>query len=528
MFSKKKKGDGKADAAAAPAAPAAEAPAEAAAPPEAPAEGDAGEAPKSGGLLAGGLGAKAKSPGIAASRLGGRPPSRQSAPAPEPVAPPPAPPPAPPAPPVQQSLPERPVTGLGTHGLGTSSGQNAHLQGSNAEFEMSQSGKNMAMQANQAGMPQPVEAAGDGKKNPYKLNPLFDIILPVSMAVILCGGFAYTTKIVKDKHDIYGYTQDEQSTFVKIKELTMPAVLDEIKKMEMVKLLDSGDKAGALALAKTVGAKAYALAKDKGMVSAKSEPPQDAKALEEEGLTVRELLASGIVMCEAGAKADKDLGIVYAAKGEEIATYSKYARLIYARQLAKLHRPDEAIEQYQKITTLFKEPWPLPHKELGLLYMRNNKGPEAVAELTEVTKEDPADPSIQRQLGLAMAQGGDQQAGFEEFQKGFTKEGDVLSYPAAVKGLVDAHGGLVDATLQDVKKQAEKNPDDIKLQLDLARLDIATGKIKDARDLMEKARKTQELNPEVHEVLSEVMVRQNQAQSGFDEFRSAVQNLHLQ
>jgi len=425
-------------------------------------------------------------------------------------------------------VPERPASGLGTHGLGTSSGQNAHLV--NNEHEMSQSGKNKSMQGNQAGIPQPIEegATGDAKKNPYKLNPLFDIILPVSMAAVLCGGFFGTVKYVKDRHEIYGFTKDEQSTVVKIASLTQPAFLDEVQKMEPVKLLDSGDAAGALALAKPMGAKAYALAKDKAMVSAMSTPPQDAKSLEEEARTVHELLAAGIVMCEAGTKADKELGLTYAAKGEEIATYSKYARLLYARQLAKLRHTEEAIEQYDKIVTLFPDPWPLAHKELGLFYMRCNEGAKAVAELTRVAKEDPADCSIQRQLGLAMAQGGDQQAGFEEFQKGFTKETDVLSYPAAVKGLVDAHSGLVDATLQDVKKRAEANPDDIKLQLDLARLDIATGKIKDARDLMEKARKTQELNPEVHEVLSEVMVRQNQAQSGFDEFRSAVQNLHLQ
>ncbi|MBU6453027.1 MAG: tetratricopeptide repeat protein, partial [Cyanobacteria bacterium REEB67] len=229
-----------------------------------------------------------------------------------------------------------------------------------------------------------------------------------------------------------------------------------------------------------------------------------------------------------GSKPEKELGLTYMAKAEEIATYSKFVRILYARELVRAHRDEEGIKEYQKIISMFKEPWTAPHKELGMLYMRNNQGQEAVEELTTLIKADPSDPSLQRQLGLAMAQAGDQQAGFEEFQKGFTREQDVLSYPAAVKGLVDAHGGLVDATYQDVKKQADKNPNDMKLQLDLARLEIATGKFKDARDRMEKARKTQELNPEVHEVMAEVMVRQNQPTSGYDEFRSAAQNLHLQ
>jgi len=61
----------------------------------------------------------------------------------------------------------------------------------------------------------------------------------------------------------------------------------------------------------------------------------------------------------------------------------------------------------------------------------------------------------------------------------------------------------------------------------LARLYIGKGKIKDARDLLEKARTKREFDPEVREVLSEVMCRQNQSQSGFEEFRAAVNNWHL-
>jgi Flp pilus assembly protein TadD len=378
------------------------------------------------------------------------------------------------------------------------------------------------------------DAGPDGAakgKNPYKLNPLFDVILPVSMALILCGGFALTTKVVKHKSDIYGLSEAEKQTQVRDLYLASAKLMDDIKKMEPIKLLDSGDAAGALAAAKPMGSKALALADQQGMGAPQKGvgTQTDKSELDTEEKAVRELLAAGMVMCKAGSKQEKDLGLTYMAKAEDIATYSKYVRLLYARELVRVgKRDDDAIKQYQDITTLFKDPWPLPHKELALLLMRNNRGTEAVQELTLLMKADPADPSYQRQLGLAMAQNNDQQAGFEEFQKGFTREQDVLSYPAAVKGLVEAHGGLVDATLADIKKQAEKSPNDLKLQLDLARLDIATLKYKDARDVMEKARKTHEIDPEVHEIMAEVMCRQNQQSSGYDEFRSAAQNLHLQ
>jgi Flp pilus assembly protein TadD len=549
MFSKKKKVDAKPDAKATTPAPAAAGDSESSVAgssatesstsvPLAPEEGG-GEGASSGGLLASGLGAKVKTPSISASRLGGRPPSRPSAPAP-----PPAPASAEPASSFGTAqTPGLPFGGIPAAGqaTGTSSGQGNPSLGGASESELSRSGKMATMQGMVPGSGQVTaqgvlalqDAGADGAakvKNPYKPNLLFDVIVPFSLFVICCGGFFLSTKIVKEKHFIYGWTEAEKQTQVRDQYLASAKLMDDVKKMEPLKSLDAGDSAGALTAAKAMGSAALQVADQQGMGAPQkgAEVQASKNELDAEEKTVRELLTAGMVMCRAGTKPDKELGLKYMAKAEDIATYSKYVRLLYARELVAMHRDDEATVQYEKIAELFKDPWPIAHKELAQLYMRTNKGPDAVRELTVLMKEDPSDPSYQRQLGLAMAQNGDQQAGFEEFQKGFTREQDVLSYPAAVKGLVEAHGGLVDATLADVKKQAQKNPSDIKLQLDLARLDIATLKYKEARDVMENARKTQELNPEVHEVMAEVMCRQNQQSSGYDEFRSAAQNLHLQ
>jgi Flp pilus assembly protein TadD len=467
-----------------------------------PSANPTGDAPPIGlgGGLSGGLTGSHKTgkPNIAASRLGGRPPAKPSAPAPAYTPPPPPPPTAP------LSTPASPPIGSSNM-----------LPG---ELEMSNSATNMRPLADASGADIiGGVAGGDGKdpsKNPYKLNPLFDIILPVGMSVVLCGGFAMTTKIRKDKHDIYGFTKEEQETVVKDKSIASEQLITEVNKMEPLKLLAAGDTAAALAAAKTMGADAVKQA-------------NSSNEIQEQSKAVRGLLCSGMVMSRVGSKAEKDQGLSYLARAEEIATYSKYVRILNARELVRNRRDDLATGEYQKIISMFKEPWTAPHKELGMLYMRTNDGQKAVDELSELVKVDPNDPTIARQLGLAMAQAGDQEEGFKEFQKGFQREQDVLTYPAAVKGLVEAHGGLLEATYSDIKKQADKNPGDIKLQLDLARLEIATGRLKDARDRMEKARKTYELNPEVHEVMSEIMVRQNQPTSGYDEFRGAAQNLHL-
>jgi Flp pilus assembly protein TadD len=421
------------------------------------------------------------------------------------------------------------------NGPGSSMTGVANPLAAGGESDMSRSGRMMAM----PGAPQEVaveEQSTDAKgnvKNPYKLNLAFDIVLPFGMCLVLVGGFAMSmsAKVVKHKHDIYGLSKEEQQTQVRDQYLASQKVMDDVKKMDPIVKLEAGDTAGALALATPMGKAAFELCAQQGMDAPQKGSSSQAPSKEElatEEKTVRELLAAGTVLARAGNKKDKDIGLTYMQKAEDIATYSKYVRLLFARELARTHHDEEAITQYEAINKLFLDPWILPHKELAPLYMRANRGADAVAELQLLMKTDPTDPGYQRQLGLAMAQNGDQQAGFEEFQKGFTHEQDVLSYPSAVKSLVDAHGGLVDATLADVKKQAEKSPQDIKLQLDLARLEIATQKLKEARDVMETARKTQELNPEVHEVMAEVMCRQNQQSSGYDEFRSAAQNLHLQ
>jgi tetratricopeptide (TPR) repeat protein len=346
------------------------------------------------------------------------------------------------------------------------------------------------------------EKAAQGQiKDRSKTSIVFDVILPVVMAVVCCGGFAMTVKQAKDKTDVYGLTAEQKDLEIKDKTIAAETVIAEINKLEPLTLLSHGEPAQAVAAAKALAAK----------------KPND----------VRSLMAAGMVLVEAGNKAEREIGINYSTNAYEQAKYSRYIRLLYARQLALLHRDEEAIAVYEKIIQLFPSNWSIPRKELANLYMKTNSADKAVEELQTLIKVDDSDPGARRELGLALAQAGHQQEGFEEFQKGFTREQDVLGYPYAVKSLVEAHGGLVDSALRDTLKRYAKNPDDVKTILTLARLYIAKNKIKEARDMMQKALKLRETDPEVHEVMAEVMVRQNQSQSGYDEFRAAASSNHL-
>lgn len=342
--------------------------------------------------------------------------------------------------------------------------------------------------------------AASGKSS-SKISIVFDMILPVVVAVVCCGAFVKTGKFEKDKTGIYGLTAEQQDLEVKDKTIAAETVIAEINKLEPLKLLSHGEVGPAIESAKALVAK----------------KPND----------TRVLMAAGMVLVEAGSKADKEVGIGYCNKAFEQAKYSAYIRLLYGRQLAIMHRDEDAIAVYEKIIQLFPSAWSTPHKELAALYMRTNSSAKAVKELTELLKSDNSDPGVQRELGLALAQDGKQQEGFEEFQKGFTREKDLLGYPYAVKDIVEAHAGIVSSALKDTEKRYQKNPEDLKTLLTLARLYIASNRFKEARDIANQAIKLREVDPEVHEVMSEIMCNQNQSQSGYDEFRAAASYIHM-
>jgi tetratricopeptide (TPR) repeat protein len=344
--------------------------------------------------------------------------------------------------------------------------------------------------------------AASGKVS-SKISIFFDVLLPIVVATVCCGAFVSTSRhIVKDKTAIYGLSAEQQDLEVKDKTIAAESVIAEINKLEPLKLLSRGEVGPAIEAAKALVAK----------------KPNDTRAL----------MAAGMVLVEAGSKADKELGIGYCNKAFEQAKYSAYIRLLYGRQLAIMHRDDDAIAVYEKIIELFPSAtWSTPHKELASLYMRTNSSAKAVTELTKLLKSDNSDPGVQRELGLALAQDGKQQEGFEEFQKGFTREKDILGYPYAVKDIVESHAGIVSSALKDTEKRYQKNPEDVKTLLTLARLYIASNRFKEARDIANQAIKLREVDPEVHEVMSEIMCNQNQAQSGYDEFRAAASYIHM-
>ncbi|MBX9941051.1 MAG: tetratricopeptide repeat protein [Candidatus Obscuribacterales bacterium] len=385
----------------------------------------------------------------------------------------------------------------GTGAAGLASSQTSQAA-SGAQASPTSSASGLAAQE-----PLSAEGAQSGQKNPYKISIVTDVLLPVTLALGCCGAFCATVKIVPDKVSIYGVSKEiSEAENVADKSLVSPQFPEEVAQSEPLKLLKKGDVAAALNAARTLAGK--------------------------KGDDARSLYVAGVTMVQGGSKADKEKGVEYLAKAYELAPYSQFVLLEYARGLNAVNRDDDSIGMYEKLLRVFADKAGMaPKRELGDMYLKTNKSAEAVKTFTELMQIDAKDPSYQRKLGFALAQEGRQQDGFEEFRKGFTKEQDTLGYPYAVYDIVSAHAGLLESALADQEKVVAKNPNDLQALLALARLYIGTNKLKEARDTLEKARKLQELNPDLHEIMAEVMCRQNQSTSGFDEFRMAVNNMHL-
>lgn len=80
----------------------------------------------------------------------------------------------------------------------------------------------------QPGIDAPAGVQSGSGKNPYKISPVTDIVIPVVLAVVFCGGFCATIKVVPDKVGVYGISDEDARYIVKDKALVVPTLLSDI------------------------------------------------------------------------------------------------------------------------------------------------------------------------------------------------------------------------------------------------------------------------------------------------------------
>ena len=102
----------------------------------------------------------------------------------------------------------------------------------------------------QPGIDAPAGVQSGSGKNPYKISPVTDIVIPVVLAVVFCGGFCATIKVVPDKVGVYGISDEDARYIVKDKALLVPTVLSDITQMPPHKLLAKCKNQHAMSSAK--------------------------------------------------------------------------------------------------------------------------------------------------------------------------------------------------------------------------------------------------------------------------------------
>lgn len=342
-------------------------------------------------------------------------------------------------------------------------------------------------------------AKGKGEDTPPAApNLVKEILCPQLFMALICGGaFAYTVMqpLSIPKATAPGIkASDVPDRGVNPSDIDNDKIFEKIEAVDAMVLLNKGEKDKAMKAALAIGA-----SREK-----RKDPVQ--------------LLAAGSVLLASDSKQWKWKGNTLLEKAERVAPKSRYVKLIRARELYKQGRMQDAIDEYQACLNLSPEDWVTPRLELANLFMMNEEGLKAIEMFKEVLALKPDDPRILKRLGITMAVNSDHKGGFDKFIEGSNIEYDKPDYNAEVQKLVDKNAGLVENAINDARADVEKNPDNVKKRITLARLLISVNRLGPAKEQLAEAQKRRETDPEIHEVLAECNYRMKLSGDAESEF----------
>jgi predicted Zn-dependent protease len=343
-------------------------------------------------------------------------------------------------------------------------------------------------------------AKGKGEDKPPEATSLVkEILCPQLFLAMICGGaFAYT---------VAQPVSIPQITAPGVKQSEVPdrgggdsssidndKIFAQIDAVDCMVFYNKGEKEKAIAAALAIG-----------------------KSREKRKSPVQ-LLAAGTVLLTSDSKQLKWKGNTLLEKAERIAAKSRYVKLVRARELFKQGRMSDAIEEYEACLNLSPEDWITPRLELANLFMMNEEGLKAIDMFKEVLKLKSDDPRILKRLGITMAVNSDHQGGFDKFIEGSNLEYDKPDYYPEIQKLVDDNAGLIENAINETRTAVEKNPDDVKKRITLARLLISVNRLNQAKEQLQEAQKRRETDPEIHEVLAECNYRMKLSADALAEF----------
>lgn len=166
-------------------------------------------------------------------------------------------------------------------------------------------------------------------------------------------------------------------------------------------------------------------------------------------------------------------------------------RMEYAHMLSEGGKTDEAIAQYSKI--IQQEPKSVAaHRELAQIYINSNRPLDAAKELQEVIKLSPKDNLAHKMCGIALARGGKEQEGMDEYLSGVLNAGESEGVQ-----LILGIWGDMDKAKFNLEHEAQQRPDDPLPRLRLAEIALYADRPEEAKQQLLDARKLAPSNPDV-------------------------------
>lgn len=200
---------------------------------------------------------------------------------------------------------------------------------------------------------------------------------------------------------------------------------------------------------------------------------------------LRANMCAGNVLTQVG---DKQEGYRYLKRAVALAPRSRFVRLYFADKLAANKLFGEAQQQYGLVMTAYPS-WDKPRIAMARIHMERGEPERAADELKVAVDARPQDGALRKERGLALARAGKGTIGLEEYALGDSVETNTLGLPKDIKQIATTWGTL-DRAIFQLEKDLEQRPDDSEVKVQLGRIYMYSGRLKEARDMLMDARKS--------------------------------------
>jgi len=326
----------------------------------------------------------------------------------------------------------------------------------------------------------------DDKKSKATLN--ITPVPPIILAVIAVIAFGFTLKrstIAPSIPTVLAPSKDNQKMYTAL-------ILEDVANMEPSKLLAAGQVDEAIGQAN--------------------------KEMQEKPNDLETIICVGNVLSEKG---DKQRGLDLLKQTCVLAKDSRYVRINYARHLNMAGRQDDAAKEYETLCKTTAKQWLDPRIELAAIYVQKGKASEAANLHKSILEIDPENVAVKRAYCIAMARTGQEDAGFELFEKLCALPKDQQPYAENCKQLLKTSGGSSRKAVIQLKDDITLRQKQIRPRLELIELYLYLNRPKDVKEAFDAAIKVDPKSAAAHALMAEAHLKLKDNEAAKEEFKKA-------